>query len=62
MENEIIKIELEKNEIELLITALDKLQVQGLQTAQFVLNVAGKLHESINDKKQPEAVKMAVKK
>lgn len=62
MENEIIKIELEKKEIELLITALDKLQLSGLQAAQFVLNTAGKLHSSIQETKPPEAVKMAVKK
>ena len=62
MENEIIKIELEKKEIELLIASLDKLQVSGLQTQQFVLSVASKLQLSIQETKPPEAVKMAVKK
>jgi hypothetical protein len=62
MENELIKIELEKKEIELLITALDKLQLSGLQAAQFVLNTAAKLHSTIEEKKPLEGVKMAVKK
>lgn len=34
---------LEKNEIELLFAALDKLQVSGIQIQQFVLSIAAKL-------------------
>ena len=62
METEIVKIELEKKEIELLITALDKLQLSGLQAAQFVLNTAAKLHTSIQEPKPTETAKLAVKK
>ena len=48
-----IVIELEKNEIELLITALDKLQLSGLEAAKFVINTAAKLQSSLQEPPKP---------
>ena len=59
---EIIKIELGLNEIELLLTALDQLPVKGIQAGKFVQITASKLEAHLPKDKQPEAVKMAVKK
>lgn len=46
-------LRLEKKEIELLFTALDKLPVQGLQAANFVLSVAAKLQISLQEPPKP---------
>lgn len=48
-----VVLRLEKNEVELLFTALDKLPVQGLQAANFVLSVAAKLQTSLQEPPKP---------